>query len=107
MMASPGTRSLDGSATRFVGDPGNTLVRDRRRNLVAPLEFAERDVVASPSQRRHEDAAAMIDRKDLIGVAVRDEERRLAVRHAVDDEAGREGGDAADGAALDAAAREG
>ena len=53
------------------------------RHLVAAFELAEGDVVAHRPQPRHDDPAALIDRQDLIGRPVRDEEARPAVRSAL------------------------
>ena len=70
---------------------------------MATVEFLEGHFVAAPLQLRHDDAAALIDRQNLIGFAVRHEEPRFSLRRAANDEARREGDDAAEEIAIDEA----
>ena len=62
-----------------------------RRHFVAAVELsANADVVPLRAQLRDDDPAALIDRQDLIGLTVGDEEPRPATNRRRDDESGRE-----------------
>ena len=73
--------------------PLQRFARDLGRKLVSSVEFLEGDVVAHRAEPRHHDAAALIDRQDLIGRAVREEQPRFAVCRRLDDEPRRAGHD--------------
>jgi hypothetical protein len=43
------------------------FVGDGSRDFVSTRELAERDVMPERAQARHDDAAALVDRQNLIG----------------------------------------
>src|SRR6185312_5786747 len=74
-----------------VEKPGQPLVNDGGRDLVAALELAIPHPIAPAPQRWNQPAAAAVDRKDLVGNAVRDEDDGCAGWPSRNEKARREG----------------
>src|SRR3982750_3491245 len=75
-------------------EPRRRLRQESRWHTMAAVELVVLHIVSGVLEPRHELAARLIDRQDRVAGAVRDEDLRLAVERAVDDEARRERRDA-------------
>ncbi len=74
--------------TKFGAYPTQTFVRDVSRYLVISVKLSESHIVPTGLQVRGDPATTSVDRQDVISRSMRDEEARLSLRRAVDDESG-------------------
>src|SRR5216117_1746787 len=71
---------------RCASHPSHSVTCDVGWYLVPTVEFAERDVVTTLPQFENDPAAAAVNRKNRVGLTMRDEEPWCSVRRAVDHE---------------------
>src|SRR5580765_1297494 len=74
----------------YCSHPRYCIPRDVGRDGMGPVEFPVLHVVPSALELRHDPAAALVDREDLVARAVRDEDVRSRVRVDREDEPRRE-----------------
>src|SRR5713101_3043844 len=65
---------IDPPFPSLCGHPEQRVARNVRRHFMPAFELAECDIVAAAPEIRHDRAAAAIDRQNLVGRPVRDED---------------------------------